>query len=69
MSHHVFKGSSSIKSCSYDNEKGCLEIEFVSGGRYRYPDCDEVHFHNLVNAVSPGRHFHQTIKSMKSEKL
>ena len=70
MAHnHVFKGSSSIANCSYDSEKGCMEIEFISGGRYRYPDCKYDDYHNLTQAESPGKHFHKFIKHLKAEKL
>lgn len=66
---HVFKGSSSLKSCEYDHEKGCMTIEFQSGQRYRYPDCSQEMFTALTNAESAGKHFQKHIRHLKAEKL
>jgi hypothetical protein len=41
--------------------EGVLEIEFHSGGVYRYVDVPEAEYKRLIQAASVGRHFRQYI--------
>lgn len=67
---HQFKGaSSSIEHCDYYDNTGTMEIKFTSGATYHYPDCPKVHYEALKKAESPGKHFHQHLRSRKSVKV
>jgi len=54
--------SSNIKSVEYLEELQILEIEFNSGGIYRYRGVNAVMFNNLINSSSIGNYFAQNIK-------
>ena len=54
--------SSNIESVGYDRESETLEIEFKSGGVYRYSNVPHTAYTNLVMAESVGKYFHQHIK-------
>lgn len=66
---HKFTGSSSIEHCDFFDDTGTMEIRFTSGQVYHYPDCHRDHYEALKKAESPGRHFHQFIRSKKSVKV
>lgn len=52
--------SSSIRSVGYDEET--LEIEFQSGGIYRYADVPRDTYEGLLGARSHGSYFHEHIR-------
>lgn len=53
--------SSVIHSIAYDITRKTMEIEFVSGGIYRYYDVPAEVFDNFLHAPSHGQYFHQFI--------
>ena len=53
--------SSSIRSVGYD-EEGVLEIEFRSGGVYRYADVARETYEGLLGARSHGSYFHEAVR-------
>ncbi|MFW5895214.1 MAG: KTSC domain-containing protein [archaeon] len=54
--------SSNIESIGYEEKDMILEIEFKSGGVYRYFNVSSGVYDTLMNADSHGRAFHKTIK-------
>jgi transposase-like protein len=56
-------GSSCIKSVGYDPKSKVLELEFQAGGIYRYSNIPKEVYKALMEASSPGKFFHQNIKS------
>lgn len=66
---HVFEKSTSIQHCDYDDATDTMTIKFLSGSTYRYPNCGRHHYEALKAAASPGKHFHQHVRALKSEKI
>ncbi len=58
--------SSNIRSVGYEVEAQMLELEFHSGGVYRYSGVPEVIYRGLIRAASKGSYFHQNIKDRYS---
>lgn len=54
--------SSSIRSVGYDRDESVLEIEFQSGGIYRYADVASETYEGLLAASSHGSYFHENIR-------
>ncbi|WP_132058720.1 KTSC domain-containing protein [Halorussus amylolyticus] len=54
--------SSSIRSVGYDADERALEIEFQSGGIYRYADVSQETYEGLVSASSQGSYFHENLR-------
>ena len=54
--------SSSIRSVGYDRDEAALEIEFQSGGVYRYADVSPETYEGLLGASSHGSYFHENIR-------
>ena len=54
--------SSAIRYVSYDESSWTLEIEFRSGGLYRYGDVPKSLYEGLMSAGSKGRFFHTHIR-------
>ena len=54
--------SSSIRSVGYGPEAAVLEVEFASGGVYRYFEVPAAEYLALMAAVSKGRHVNASIK-------
>ena len=54
--------SSNIRSVGYEEVARMLEVEFHSGGVYRYSGVPEMVYRCLMRAVSKGSYFHQHIK-------
>lgn len=52
--------STDIRSIGYEN--GNLEIEFLSGGVYVYPNVPRSHFEHMTTYSHPGTYFHKYIK-------
>lgn len=52
--------SSNLRSVGYSN--GVLEIEFISGGVYRYSGVPESVYQGLMNAGSKGSYYNKYIK-------
>jgi len=62
--------SSNIASVGYDSMKQELEIEFVTGGIYKYLKVPEDVYINLMTAPSIGSAVHKLIKDkFKVEKV
>ena len=55
--------SSNIRSVGYDDQHGVLEIEFTSGGVYRYQDVPKDEYDALMNSGSLGGYFSTYIKN------
>jgi len=63
-------GSTSIEKIGYGEANATLEIQFHSGGRYRYQRVPRTLFEQMVEADSIGKFYHQNIKGkFASEKL
>lgn len=54
--------SSSIRSVGYDRDEAALEIEFQSGGVYRYADVSPETYEGMLGARSHGSYFHENIR-------
>jgi len=54
--------SSNIRSVGYDPATRTLELEFHSGGLYRYSGVPESIYEDFMQAVSKGAYFHDHIK-------
>ena len=54
--------SSTIKEIKYNSAKQELEVEFHSGGSYRYREVPEEAHEKFRDAESQGSHFHREIK-------
>ena len=54
--------SSSIRSIGYDDEEKALEIEFQSGGIYRYADVAHSTYEAFLSARSHGSYFHENVR-------
>lgn len=62
MQRHPVK-SSQLKSVGYDPETQTLEIEFNSGGIYRYANVTPEMHKGLMEGDSIGKFFHAFIRS------
>lgn len=56
--------SSNLRSVGYDQDDQILEIEFNSGGVYRYFGVPSNIHADLMNASSHGKYFHSKIKDV-----
>jgi hypothetical protein len=56
--------SSNLRSVGYDQSDKILEIEFHSGGVYRYDNVPHSVFQDLMDAPSHGKYFHAHIKGV-----
>ncbi|MFC4552569.1 MULTISPECIES: KTSC domain-containing protein [Halorussus] len=54
--------SSSVRSIGYDRDDETLEIEFQSGGVYRYFDVAQETYEEFVGARSHGGYFHENLR-------
>ncbi|WP_435181617.1 KTSC domain-containing protein [Halorussus sp. AFM4] len=54
--------SSSIRSIGYDDEEETLEVEFESGGVYRYADVSRETYEAFLGARSHGSYFHENVR-------
>ncbi len=52
--------STDIRSIGYEN--GVLEIEFLKGGVYTYPNVPREHYEYMISHSHPGTYFHRMIK-------
>lgn len=52
--------STDIRSIGYANNT--LEIEFLKGGIYQYPNVPKYHFDYMISNPHPGTYFHRMIK-------
>ncbi len=55
--------SSNIRSVCYDAKSQTLDIEFRSGGVYRYSNVPEAVYTGLITASSQGNYFHRNIEN------
>lgn len=60
--------SSNIVSVGYCPDRKCIDVEFKNGGVYRYHDCDQALFNELMKAKSVGKFVHANLKSKKFTK-
>lgn len=58
--------SSNIASIGYDEADKVIEIEFWSGGVYRYMDCEKELYDAFLDSKSKGQFFHKKIKDLKT---
>ena len=58
--------STNLRSVGYDEISRELEIEFHSGGIYKYSSVPLSVYQGLMNAASKGRYFHSYIKDVYS---
>jgi hypothetical protein len=61
--------SSCFRSVGYNPKSKTLELEFQAGGVYRYSNVPEKIHRGLMEASSPGRFFHQNIRSVYPPEL
>jgi hypothetical protein len=54
--------STNIKAVGYDKENKTLEVEFHSGGTYKYNDVPKSLFDRIKKVKSPGKFFHKHIR-------
>lgn len=54
--------SKNIRSVGYEEKKKILELEFNTGGIYRYLNVPVEVFKALMEAVSKGSYFHEKIR-------
>jgi len=54
--------SSSLKSIGYDRKTRTLEVEFASGGIYRYDDVPTELWSELRHSPSKGKFFQERIR-------
>jgi len=54
--------STNIVSVGFCPDRNCIEVEFKSGV-YRYHDCDQTLFDDLMKAKSVGKFVHANLKS------
>jgi len=54
--------SSNLRSVGYDRDAAELEIEFESGGVYRYSGVPSYVYLGLMNAASKGSYHHDYIR-------
>lgn len=54
--------SSNIRAIGYEPETRTLEVEFHSGGVYRYSGVPESVYQGLMHSASKGSFFHHHIK-------
>lgn len=57
--------SSNIVSAGFCPDRRCIDVEYSSGGVYRYHDCDQALFDDLLKAESAGKFVHANLKSKK----
>jgi hypothetical protein len=57
-----FMPSSVIRSYHYDPQQRRLELQFVSGRRYRYHDVPEETYRGMRQAFSKGEYFNAYIR-------
>jgi hypothetical protein len=56
--------SSNLHSVGYDTNTRVLEVEFNSGGIYRYSGVPDYIYENLMRANSKGTYFDEIIKNV-----
>lgn len=54
--------STSLRAVSYDPDRRELEVEFTTGGRYRYQDVAPETYAGLMRAESLGAYFNRVIR-------
>lgn len=54
--------SSSVRSIGYDEDDETLEVEFQSGGVYRYADVPRETYEEFLRARSHGGYFHENVR-------
>lgn len=54
--------STDLRSVGYNDDDQVLEIEFNSGGVYRYFNVPENIYDGFMAAISHGKYFHRNIK-------
>jgi hypothetical protein len=55
-----FVTSTDIRNIGYQN--GTLEIEFINGGIYTYPNVPREHYAYMISHAHPGTYFQRYIK-------
>lgn len=62
--------SSNVEAIGFDKDERAIYVRFLSGGLYRYLDCDEKLYSSMLEALSMGRFVNKYLKSSKTfEKL
>jgi KTSC domain len=61
--------SSNVVSVGFCPDRKCVEVEYKGGGVYRYHDCDQKLFDDLMKAKSIGKFVHKHLKPKKFTKL
>lgn len=56
--------SSNIKAVGYDPEREVLQIDFLSGGSYRYSNVPQAIYDEILEAQTVGRYFATRIKGL-----
>lgn len=58
-----------MEYCDYHDDAETMVIKFANGGTYHYPECSKAQYEALKSAASPGAHFHQHIRKLRSKKV
>ena len=61
--------SSNVVSVGFCPERKCVEVEYKGGGVYRYHDCNQALFDNLLKAQSIGKFVHKHLNPKKFTKI
>ena len=59
---HIFHGSTAIRSCSYDESRQELSVDFHSGQSYDFSGVPPDVFEAFTQAPSAGQFYHRSIK-------
>jgi hypothetical protein len=61
--------SSNIVSVGFCPDRKCIDVEYSSGGVYRYHSCDQALYDDLMKAESVGRFVYANLKSKRFTKI
>lgn len=67
MTAHKLK-STSLEHVDW-HEPATMEIKFISGATYHYPNCDKVHYENLKKVASAGGYFQKAVRNLKAVRV
>jgi putative heme iron utilization protein len=64
---HVFKNSSSLAHCDYDDENKILTLCFKSGSTHNYHGVEKEIYEEMKNCNSAGKFYHSFIRGKYKE--
>ena len=69
ITEKFYTDSKVIKHLKYDSEERTLEVEFVTGKKFRYFDFGQGVFNDLINAQSVGSYFNKIKNFYRNEQI